>query len=67
MIAGLIIGAVCGAVATASFMWVEREKCPREIYGYKCRGKECDHDPRLIAEAEWDMRKKGGPKIGGTL
>lgn len=65
MIVGLIIGAICGAVATAGFMWVDNQECPRVIYGYRCKGKGCDHDPRLVAQAKWDTRDKGGPGIGG--
>ena len=36
---------------------LDREKCPREIYGYNCRGEGCDHSKRAIAEAEWEMEK----------
>lgn len=42
-----ILGIVAGlALASSAY------ECPREILGYNCRGKGCDHSDKLIKEAK---------------
>lgn len=53
-----ILGAIAGMFILKVLQYTFEDKCPRQIYGYKCKGKECDHSEAAVAEAKWEMNRK---------
>jgi hypothetical protein len=54
MFLAIIFGAVIFGIIIAVIISDDGE-CPREIYGYSCKGKNCDHSIETIEEAKWAM------------
>lgn len=52
---------IIGLIIFAALVWwadhMRENECPRQILGYNCRGKECDHSFLEVEAAKDAMRR----------
>lgn len=45
-------GAIIAAIVLLTWLFRVEDKCPRSIMGYNCRGQNCDHSDKALADAK---------------